>query len=252
MQFSTSLPSTTNPLLKLPAVVIFGLIAFSGFLFLSNESYAMPLFDNGEPIGGNGQWIGIKRDGIRPRIANDFLLGETSLVTGMTLWTVEDGLWNGTLEYFIFEDDAGLPANDPLAGFTSGAAVNVTRELVGTFPKGQEYKYTFNFANPVVLLSSTVYWIGLHMDTVPGSSPTNASNGIFWEESSLPGFGAEMVISEGYTNIGLGPYWQEISDGVPPRSDGAFLLHGEAIPESAAVALMTLGLVGIGLARKKQ
>jgi hypothetical protein len=159
--------------------------------------------------------------------AEDFTLGATQQVTAANFWTLErPGQWDGTLSYFLFADNGGVPAS---AFFASGQGANVTKQTTGNSAFGYtEYAYSFDLANPVNLLASTKYWFGLHL------SNNFDFDEIYWETTGS-GFGLQSKSSLG------GTFDNWINNG----TQRAFNLTGnaEAIPTPALLP----GLIGMGV-----
>ena len=161
-------------------------LVFALFGFVGRANAVLMLFDNGAPTGGVGHWISYKPDGIRPRIADDFVLPTDSAVTGVTFWTVESGDWDGVLEYYVFEDAGGLPS---LTAKDSGNAVNISRQQTGSFTIGPQYRYSFNFEQPAFISGNQAHWLGLFVGT------DTVNEGIFWETTAI-GFSSKIVRAE--------------------------------------------------------
>lgn len=208
-------------------------------VLVAGQARAGIVFDQGSPTGGLGHAISFRPDSDRPRLADDFLLSVDAYITGLTFWTLESGLWNGTLQYYLYADEGGLPS---LTAFATGSAANVSREVTGTFTIGTQYRNSFEFESAVHLDANTVYWLGLFMES---ESPSDA---IFWETTSQ-GFGSKVVRSEFSAGV---PVWNPIGiDGVDQM---AFQISGvevTAVPEPSTLALCLAGAVALAGYRRR-
>jgi hypothetical protein len=162
---------------------IFGVVL--AVAFLGGTTHGSIVFDNGLPDQGDGgsltTFVG----------ADDFVLGAPTTITDAHFWSVEDDPWDGTLQWFIFEDDGGQPVAAPLA---TGDGIAVSKVATGNVIAGflDEFAYDFRLDTPVLLGAGTTYWFGLHLS----SSFDFAFIG--WE-STDSGFGFPSAFSEGGT-----------------------------------------------------
>jgi hypothetical protein len=180
-------------------------------LLVAPRAGAVLLFDGGAPEGG-GNAIEVT---IRV-LANDFELTERSTVMSVEVWALTDASWDGTVEYFFFENAGNVPAAVP---FASGDGTNIVPTPTGvTSGALTEYLYAFDLAAPLVLEAGQKYWFGLHLK----QSFADDGNNAFWSITSLD-FGETSRSAEG----GNFAAWT-----IPP-DDEAFRLYGE-VPEPAA------------------
>jgi hypothetical protein len=186
-------------------------------LFAAPRAEAVLLFDGGSSDGVNGIEVTIRV------LANDFQLPQRSTVDAVEIEAQAGAEWDGTLEYFFFENDGSVPAETPIA---TGLGTNVT-----TMPNGfaGQLIYHFDLASPVVLESGQTYWFGLHMK----QSYADDGNYSFWSTTSLD-FGETSRSAEG-GNFGN---WA-----IPP-DDEAFRLYGE-VPEPAQALLVVAGALSL-------
>ena len=207
---------------KMKITVMLATILVAG----STSTNAEIVFDNGEPTIYSGG------DDIRGWVqADDFVSAKDIFLTGSHFWTLEEDnqIWDGTLEYFIFADNDGMPG--PV--ISSGDGQSVQKNATGRVtPSATEYEYSFEFDTSVSLVANETYWFGLHLDT---GYPIDFDYWFSWS-TSLSGLGGTSFESEG----GTLDNW---SDTVIHR---AFYLEG--IPEPSTILL--LGVGGLVLARK--
>jgi len=110
--------------------------------------------------------------------ADDFDFSEDQLLTDVHFWTQESGPWDNTLEYFIFEDDGGLPGSL----ITSGNGANIQKVDTGFAGFGGErFEYSFDLEDPVLLDGGIKFWFGLHLQDGFVSAPFT----IKWEGSCV-------------------------------------------------------------------
>jgi|MudIll2142460700_1097286.scaffolds.fasta_scaffold43970_2 hypothetical protein len=175
--------------------------------------------------------------------ADDFILrlGGTVGDAGVYLATDQTAgnpvsVWDGTLQYFIFANNGGMPGTL----LASGIGQNITTTDTG-IPwgfGGNNWLFEFDLQNPFNAAPGTEYWFGIHL------SNNFDRDGIYWTQTNdLPGNARE---SEGgtFNNWATSP---------PNGEERAYFLTGQSgeIPEPATMLLLASGLIGILGLRKK-
>src|SRR5687768_6958853 len=113
--------------------------AFLIALLLVSRAQSAIIFNNGLPnqVSGNDMTEFVQTE--------DFVLAASSTVTDAHFWSVENPAaanpWDGTIEWFIFNDAGGQPAAAP---FASGNGVSISKVATGNVLFfGMEYVYDF-------------------------------------------------------------------------------------------------------------
>lgn len=183
-------------------------VASVALVSMGSASAATTIFDGGAPDG-----IGINQvtEWVQ---AEDFILTQAlgTILTGATFWTLENpDLWDGVLDYYVFNDAGGQPASSPLV---QGSGVNVTKTATGNFPLAfTEYVYSFDLEAPLILSADTTYWLGLHL----ASNVDNVQ--IYWETTAVV-FGSAGQESQS----GTFTHWSNTNQ------QHAFFLKGVPVP----------------------
>ncbi len=141
---------------------------------LSAQAQDDLLFDGGAPDRPLG--LRISDIGFVVSAANFEATNEWR-VTSAEFWSVEmpDMFeWDGTVSYFVFEDDAGLPSGSPIYSGQAQSIVKTPDSDVNTFYLG--FKYSFNFEVPLELEENTIYWLALNL----GGGETMYTTQAFW------------------------------------------------------------------------
>ena len=186
------------------------------------------IFNGGGPDQANGNemtaWLQTE----------DFVLGSSDTLGSVKFWGIEvPGAWDGTIEWWVFNDSGGTPGST----VASGTGVNITHTatgITGLFGFLDEYVYTFDLNAPVALNGGTTYWLGLH------ASADYTGDGVYWETTSA-GFGSTGIESQGGTQNN----W--FNNGV----QHAFELYS-TVPEPGTFVAIGMGLVGLTIARRRK
>ncbi len=148
------------------AIVNTDLVPTNALFPLSHDD---EIFDNGVP----SNTVVLFAESLVP--ADDFSVPQDMILTDVHFFTQEsDGDWDGTVEYFIFEDDLGIPGTL----IASGNGINVDKVdtgFDGFF--GDRFAYSFDLEDGVLLEADKHYWLGLHL----ASGFDDVSTSIGWE-----------------------------------------------------------------------
>ena len=156
--------------------------------------------------------------------------------------------WDGTLEYFIFEDVADpssqngrSPAATPLY---SGIGQSISRQFTGRIGSElplldfKEFKYSFRLENKVLLNSGQVYWLGLHL------SENHDNDLMFWETAHIeaptypPGVGYGSL-----RHVALNSVFADFRDNLSSKQQLAFEIYENPAYVPSVSPLGGLGIV---------
>jgi hypothetical protein len=190
---------------------IIGLLVIMTVWFSSSaQAQRDLLFDGGAPDRNSG--LRISDIGFVASAA-DFQIAKESLVTSAEFWSVEfpgQFVWDGTLNYFVFEDDDGMPSENHIYNGLAQSIVKTFDPDVNTIYFG--FKYSFNFQVPLELEAGTIYWLALNL----GGGGTFDTTQAFWS-ATWSRFSSNAMISHSF------PWW------IGYHFDLAFRLYGPEI-----------------------
>jgi len=124
--------------------------------------------------------------------ADDFEFTEDMILTDVHLWGCDRNTpWDGTIEWWIFDDNTGSPG----AIVDQGNGILVDRTFTGeTVPSAcPEFVMDFDLDHDVPLDGNVRYWLGLHM-----ADSFDPSEEVFWERTDNI-FGSNGMASIGGT-----------------------------------------------------
>lgn len=214
-------------------------------LSLSSNLQAAVLYDNGAPSNVAGLTV-TGDGGSNPigAIFDDFVMTQPGVIDSVEFWTLEsttDAIWDGSVNLFITTDDgSGLP---DLGGIqVAGLATLVSKTSTGVIVPGnnslEEFHYVVNLPTPGTFAPQigVKYWLGLYLGY--------NSNQLFWEYTSANGTDPAQAFIPDPTRQTLGSF-------VGSPVHVAFKLNGTQIPNPAPLALIGLGILAMGVRRKR-
>jgi len=214
-------------------------------LVVLSTAQADVIYDSGLP--NNSQWRNSDYSNqFGGQAADDFLLDTGAILTGIT--------WYGSYLFTptqpmpdaftirVYTDDLGMPSESPL--YTALFSGGVDRQFTGVVASGGYEMYHYDVAvAPLALSANTRYWLSI----VNSTSSSTQFMGWAWAYNQ-DGEDPQFVGDATHRWVREGGEWTTYGS-----SNLAFSLLGQSIsvPEPSALALFSLGLLGLGFARRR-
>ncbi len=179
------------------------------------------------------------------RVAEDMVVSSAGFLTSFEFWDVEaPGAYNGSISWFLFTNAAGTPGTVIAQGNASTGAQITRTATANTNVFGfAEFDDVVNMTGSLTSGSLTVgagtYWLGLH----DGLITNTVFQDFYWETTA----NNASTFGE-YQDLTSGPAW------VSTLQEHAFNVSGtlgSVVPEPGTWVLMSAGLAGLALLRRK-
>ncbi|CAN7679551.1 PEP-CTERM sorting domain-containing protein [Pseudorhodoferax sp. LjRoot39] len=198
-------------------------------------------------VWNTGPEIGIANYATYRLLADDFSFSKATTVTGAELSVIginNFSRWDGTVEYYIFTDNAGRPGTAALHG--KGQNISITEGGFYWPGLGTSKRLSFDFESSLSALASTTYWLGIHLqkDYEVSFNDSGYLNAL-WMYSSYD------VGNAATAHLGDQSAW---ADYVPTGTFSFSLRDNEisAVPEPSPVTLIGAGLAGLLWMRRRK
>jgi hypothetical protein len=210
-----------------------------GSLLNTANAVTIILYDNGAPNQASADSIS------DTLVAEDFnLFSSASLLTALEFWDVEGGgAYNGSINWFIYNNGAGTPGASILAQGSASSAGQITRTSTGNTCCGgfAEFNDVINLSASrtagTLTLGSGTYWIAVH----DGDISNTTFQDFYWETTA-----------NNATTFGQA---QDLTVTSPPWTstlqEHAFNISAD-VPEPSTWAFIGMGLASLALLRRKK
>jgi len=177
-----------------------------------------------------GQFGGFTSDGSVLTVADNFELGQDTVIGGLIWWGGNGNSPSGPDNFTVclYSDNGGQP--ETLLEQCAFGAVNAvaTGQFVNPPDLYPEFEYSANLPTPFTAQAGVMYWL---------SVVNSSAGGWLWEASASPlNLGVERSLNGGS--------WQ------PYYDNTSFALV--TVPEPASLSLLAFGMFGITLLRRRQ
>lgn len=194
---------------------IFGVSAISVMicLLLPLTGYTSLIYDNGSSTHSGGTPIDYYI------VADDFVFSNDATITGVSVDVKdrpqsENGRWDGTVEWWILDNDESKPGNV----IVSGTGQNIRESNMNVSPNDfRDFTVTFNFGQSISISKNRTYWLAIHFQ-----ADFNRRS-VEWDHTSTIKNNAAYRGGELYGGV---PDFNGIYSG-PSHYDKAFRIYGE-------------------------
>ncbi len=176
--------------------------------------------------------------------AAPFTLTSQATIQSASIWADLFDSWDGTMDYYLFDNNGLYPGSTPLAQGTGTDVVKTldTCYFVGSTCVLPVYEVDFDLASPVTLDPGT-YWFGIHMQ----DNFSSGSEAAVW--AALPG--------DPGNRLDAGSPGGTFDNWVLGAEDNAFTLNGSLgspVPEPGYMPLFLLAAlcIAVGVVRRNR